>query len=191
LDSLAGKVLRLNDDGSVPSDNPLPDSPVYSYGHRNPQGLAWHPITGQLFATEHGSSARDEVNLIQPGKNYGWPTVQGVANDPRFVDPVLESGSTTWAPSGATFYGGDKLPQEWRGKLFFAGLRGTQIHWVSLEGPDFTRVADHGALFEGVFGRIRTVVQGPDGYLYFATSNRDGRGSPGPQDDRILRIVPR
>jgi glucose/arabinose dehydrogenase len=190
LDSLGGKVLRLNDDGTVPQDNPFPGSPIYSLGHRNVQGLAWHPINGQLFVTEHGPSARDEVNAIVAGKNYGWPTVRGIAKDPRFADPIIESRDSTWAPSGATFYTGDKLPEGWRGKLFFSGLRGQQIHWISLEGPEYNRVMDQGSLFEGTFGRVRTVVQGPDGYLYFATNNTDGRGSPAPEDDRILRIVP-
>ena len=186
--SLAGKVLRLNPDGSIPSDNPFPGSPVYSLGHRNPQGLAWHPQTGQLFETEHGPSANDEVNIVQAGKNYGWPQV-GELRDPRFVDPVLWSRQETWAPAGAAFYDGDRLPF-WRGSLLFAALRGEHLHRVILRPPDFTSVERDEELLSGQYGRLRDVVVGPDGLLYIATSNRDGRGSPAAEDDRILRLVP-
>jgi len=103
MDSLAGKILRINPDGSIPTDNPFSGSPVYSYGHRNPQGLAWHPVTGQLFATEHGPVGHDELNIISPGNNYGWPIVSGIVSDPRFLDPILESGLETWAPGGPCF----------------------------------------------------------------------------------------
>lgn len=194
--SLAGKILRLNPDGSIPADNPFPGSPVWSYGHRNPQGLAWHPTTGALFSTEHGPSGlpptccHDEVNVIEPGRNYGWPYVFGIARDPRFVDPLLESGLDTWAPSGATFYSGDRLPEEWRGRFFFAALRGQHLQRVTLRAPDFRSVEQAEKLFVGDFGRLRDVVQGPDGFLYVATSNRDGRGLPRAGDDRLLRIVP-
>lgn len=194
--SLAGKILRLNPDGSIPEDNPFPGSPVWSYGHRNPQGLAWHPVTGKLLSTEHGPSGlppqccHDEVNVIEPGRNYGWPHVFGIARDPRFVDPILESGLSTWAPSGATFYSGDRLPEEWRGRFLFAALRGQHLQRVSLRAPDFTVVESTERLLVGEFGRLRDVVQGPDGFLYLATSNRDGRGIPVPEDDRLLRLVP-
>jgi len=194
--SLAGKILRLNPDGSIPADNPFPNSPVWSYGHRNPQGLAWHPITGALFSTEHGPSGlppnccHDEVNVIEPGRNYGWPRVFGIARDPQFVDPILESGLDTWAPSGATFYSTDRLPEEWRGRLFFAALRGQHLQRVTLRAPDFRSVERAEKLFVGDFGRLRDVVQGPDGFLYVTTSNRDGRGLPRAGDDRVLRIVP-
>ncbi len=194
LDSLAGKILRLNPDGSIPIDNPFPGSYVYSYGHRNPQGLAWHPTTGQLYSTEHGPTGemglccRDELNLIRPGGNYGWPLVTGAPGDPRFIDPILHSGEDTWAPAGMAFVVGDLLAP-WRGHLFFGALRGQHLHHVVL-GPDGTTVVFHEALFRGEFGRIRDVVMGPDGALYFTTSNRDGRGRPQPGDDRILRILP-
>ncbi|MEE8158306.1 MAG: PQQ-dependent sugar dehydrogenase [Dehalococcoidia bacterium] len=190
LTSLAGKILRINKDGSIPQDNPFPDSPVYSYGHRNPQGLAWHPVTGQLYATEHGPVGHDEVNRIVAGSNYGWPIIIGAGNDRRFQDPVLESGIDTWAPSGAAFYDGDLLPPEWKGRLVFGALRGRRIIWITLRPPEYRAVQDRGSLFGQQFGRIRDVVQGPDGYLYFATNNRDGRGTPGEGDDLILRIVP-
>ncbi|MCS6964034.1 sorbosone dehydrogenase family protein [Thermoflexus sp.] len=195
LDSLAGKILRLNPDGTIPPDNPFPGSYVYSYGHRNPQGLAWHPTTGQLYSTEHGPTGemglccRDELNLIRPGGNYGWPRVTGIAGDPRFIDPILYSGEeSTWAPAGMAFVTGDRLVP-WKDHLFFATLRGQHLHHVVL-GPDGTSVVFHEELFRGEFGRIRDVVMGPDGALYFTTSNRDGRGQPRSGDDRILRIVP-
>ena len=186
--SLAGKILRLNPDGTVPDDNPVPGSPVFSLGHRNPQGLAFQPGTGRLFSTEHGPAGNDEVNIIEAGNNYGWPTVQGIAADPRFVDPVAEFTPAV-APAGATFYNADRLSR-WTGSLFFATLRGQHLHRMVLGGPDSRQVAEQERLFEGQFGRLRDVVQGPDGFLYFTTSNRDGRGSPAADDDRILRITP-
>jgi len=187
--SLAGKILRVNPDGSIPADNPFPRSPVYSYGHRNPQGLAWHPGTGALYATEHGPSGErglcchDEVNLIRKGMNYGWPEVVGYSQDQRFVSPILESQNDTWAPSGAAF----TTQGTWRGTLFFAALRGRALHSVLLR-PDGAQVARHEALLRDRFGRLRDVVEGPDGALYVLTSNRDGRGIPSPDDDRLLRI---
>ncbi len=196
LASLAGKILRLNPDGSIPTDNPFPNSPVWSYGHRNPQGLAWHPVTGALFSTEHGPSGlppnccHDEVNVIEPGQNYGWPSVFGIRGDPRFVDPILESGLDTWAPSGAAFYSGDRLPESWRGRFFFAALRGQHLGRVTVHSSDLRSVERFEKLFVGEFGRLRDVVQGPDGFLYVTTSNRDGRGIPRSGDDRLLRIVP-
>lgn len=187
--SLAGKILRVNPDGSVPVDNPFPRSPVYSYGHRNPQGLAWHPGTGTLYATEHGPSGErglcchDEVNLIRKGMNYGWPEVVGYSQDQRFVSPILESQEDTWAPSGAAF----ATQGTWRGTLFFAALRGRALHYVTLQ-PSGEQVARHEIFLRDKFGRLRDVVEGPDGALYILTSNRDGRGAPGPDDDRLLRI---
>jgi len=193
LSSLAGKILRMNRDGSIPSDNPFPGSPVYSLGHRNPQGLTWHPITQALYETEHGPSgergffAHDEINLIEAGKNYGWPYIIGRGNDSRFVDPIYETGETTWAPSGATFYNGSQYPQ-WNFRLLVATLRGQHLRVVALNPPDYTTAESTSAIFSGTYGRLRDIVPGPDGYLYFATSNRDGRGDPEPSDDRILRI---
>ncbi len=188
LNSLAGKILRVNPDGSAPSDNPYPNSPIYSYGHRNVQGLAWHPSTKTLFATEHGSSAHDEINLIEPGKNYGWPTIIGKGNNPNYTDPVYETGTVTWAPSGACTYDGSRFAQL-RGKLLVATLRGQHMSIVSFDPPSYRTVSSTVNLYQDVFGRLlREVVQGPDGYLYLTTSNRDGRGAPAEQDDRILRI---
>lgn len=187
LRSLGGKILRLNPDGSIPPDNPFPGSPVWSLGHRNPQGLAWHPVTGQLFATEHGTSVHDEINIISPGRNYGWPTVIGPARDSRFVDPIL-TFTPNIAPSGASF-AGHRYP-EWQGNLLFATLRGRHLHRVVLGGADFTRILSHERLFDGTFGRLRDIVEAPDEALYLLTNNRDGRGSPAPDDDRLLRLVP-
>jgi glucose/arabinose dehydrogenase len=193
MDSLAGKILRMNSDGSVPSDNPFPDSLIYTLGHRNPQGLAWTE-SGQLYSTEHGPSgemglrSRDELNRIEVGKNYGWPVVTTETDDPRFVPAVLNSGANnTWAPAGLATYKGTRLGP-WRGNLFFGALRGRHLHRVVL-APDGSVESDE-ELYAGQYGRIRAVVEGPDGYLYFSTSNRDGRGSPASNDDRILRIVP-
>lgn len=187
-DTLAGKILRIHGDGSVPADNPF-GTAVWSYGHRNPQGLDWQPGTNLLFATEHGSSGWDEINIIEGGKNYGWPVVTGEQpGRPDFVDPILTSGPPpAWAPSGAAF-GTATWLADWRNNFFVATLRGEHLHRIAPDTADPHRVAAEEKLFEGVYGRLRDVVQGPDG-LYFTTSNRDGRGTPGPTDDRILRIV--
>ncbi|MDW8059278.1 MAG: PQQ-dependent sugar dehydrogenase [Thermomicrobium sp.] len=196
LNSLAGKILRLEPDGSVPADNPFPGSPVWSYGHRNPQGLAW-TSDGRLYATEHGPTgdlglaAHDEVNAIEPGRNYGWPFVVGTLVRqalPDAVPPVIESGTATWAPSGATFVRSGRIPQ-WQGNLLFAGLR-SQTLWRLVLSPDGRSAELLEPLYRGEFGRLRTVVEGPDGALYLLTSNRDGRGSPRRGDDRLLRIAP-
>lgn len=174
--SLSGKILRLKDDGSVPPDNPFPNSPVYSYGHRNPEGLAWDS-QGRLWETEHGSSAYDEVNLIEPGANYGWPVIRGDATAPGMKSPVLHSGTDTWAPSGMAF---------WNGSLYFAGLHGETLYQVLIDRqPVVLR-----RYLPGQFGRLRDVILGPDNLFYVLTSNRDGRGSPVADDDRIIRINP-
>lgn len=187
--SLAGKILRVNPDGSIPSDNPFPNSPVYSYGHRNPEGLAWQPGTGQLYATEHGNVGHDEVNKILPGHNYGWPEMQGnVGARQGFTGPVIESGpNTTWAPSGATFVQGNAFPQ-WTGHLLFASLRGQTLWNLNLDDGNTPKLT---SIIQGTYGRLRAVVEAPDGTLYLLTSNRDGRGQPQPGDDRVLHIVPR
>jgi aldose sugar dehydrogenase len=177
-DSPAGKILRLEPDGTVPGDNPFPGSPVWSLGHRNPQGIAWD-AADRLVAAEHGPSGHDEINAILPGRNYGWPEITGRGGDPRYVDPILESGRTTWAPSGIAILGTT---------LYVACLRGQQLLRVELT-PDL-RAGRAAALLEGTYGRLRAVVAGSDGALYVTTSNRDGRGSPAPDDDRILRVRP-
>ncbi len=192
LDSLAGKILRINSDGSIPEDNPFAGSPVWSLGHRNPQGMDWD-ASGNLVATEHGPSgwrgvAHDEVNLIMPGANYGWPIIIGDETAEGMQKAVIHSGNDTWAPSGAEFYDGDKIP-EWTGKYFVGTLRGSHLHVIDFDLSN-NEVVSHGKLFQDEFGRLRDVQTGPDGFLYLLTSNRDGRGPAIPTDDRIIRIVP-
>ena len=193
LDSLAGKVLRVAADGSVPPDNPLPDSYIYTYGHRNPQGLDWNPLTGELFITEHGPSQDDEVNLLEPGKNYGWPMVTGTSGSAeysaQYMAPVLAL-TPTIAIAGAAFYSEGMLPSSWNGSLFFTALKGSHLQRVTLEPPEYREVLTREILYKGEFGRLRAVSMSPDGHLYLTTSNRDGRGSPRSEDDRLLRLVP-
>ncbi|WP_036746421.1 PQQ-dependent sugar dehydrogenase [Paenibacillus sp. UNC451MF] len=193
---LGGKILRIHTDGTIPKDNPFPGSPVYSLGHRNPQGLAWHPETGKLFSTEHGQTAHDEVNLIEPGANYGWPLIEGDASQIPAKDadkagpgpikkPILQSGDTTWAPSGITFV--TKGP--WKGSLLAANLRGMQLQRFIL-GSDQQSIVKVEERFKDELGRIRNVMEGPDGSLYILTNNRDGRGTPRPDDDKLIRFKP-
>ena len=192
LNSLGGKILRINSDGTIPSDNPFSDSMVFSYGHRNPQGIDWDPITGKLVASEHGPSgergfAHDEVNVIESGKNYGWPKVIGGEHDPEFVDPIIHTGDDTWAPSGATFYDSTNIP-EWENKYFIATLRGNHLRMLDLD-VEANQVVSSEAIFSN-YGRLRDASMGPDGNLYILTSNQDGRGTPAENDDRILKIIP-
>jgi glucose/arabinose dehydrogenase len=194
LGSLGGKILRLNDDGSIPSDNPNPNSPIYTFGMRNPQGLAWHPVSGVLFETEHGPSGfdgpggGDEVNIIEAGKNYGWPIIHHREKKQGLVSPFLEYTPAV-APAGALFYRGETFPS-FRNNLFFGCLRGERIERVVLSDGEPYRVLSQEALLSGDFRRIRDVTEGPDGCIYFSTSNQDGRAEPFPDDDRILRLEP-
>jgi aldose sugar dehydrogenase len=196
LDSLAGKTLRLNDDGTVPPDNPFvghngarPE--IWSYGHRNAQGLDWQPGTNLMFQTEHGPSGfdgpegGDEVNIVEKGKNYGWPVIHHRQTREGMEPPLLEY-TPACAPGSAAFYRGNLFPQ-FRGNFFFGCLRGARIIRVVLDGR---RVVSQENLLEKKYGRIREVAEGPDGYLYFSTSNRDGRGSPAADGDRIIRLKP-
>ena len=197
--SPAGKILRMQRDGSPAPGNPQPGSLVYARGVRNPQGLTWDPATGQAFATDHGPSGfpneyfrrdRDELNVANHGANLGWPTVSGAARDRRFTPPLVEWSSPGMAPSGAAFYPGPVA--EWRGSVFVAALKGEQLRRVvvardSTAPAGWRAVADE-RLFVGRFGRLRAVAMGPDGFLYFTTSNRDGRGRPRPGDDLLLRV---
>jgi glucose/arabinose dehydrogenase len=185
LASLNGKILRLTDDGRTPPDNPRA-SPVFSYGHRNPQGLDWHPATGELWATEHGEVGNDEINRIVAGRNYGWPVIQGGESRPDMEAPVLFF-SPSIAPSGAAFYPGDAIA-EFKQNLFVATLRGQHLLRVRFDPAEPARVVATERLLENRFGRLRDVVAGPDGALYVCTSNRDGRGNPAPDDDRVLRL---
>jgi glucose/arabinose dehydrogenase len=176
--SLGGKVLRINPDGSIPPDNPDPASPVWSFGHRNIQGLAWDSA-GRLWVTEYGANRLDELNLIQRGGNYGWPMAEGRADTPGLVDPVIEWSVGAASPSGLAYFGGS---------LWVACLRGQRLYRVPV-GADGA-LADPAPMFVGQYGRLRTVVAAPDGTLWFTTSNRDGRGAPRDGDDRILQFLP-
>jgi len=187
LGSLNGKVLRLNDDGTTPADNPF-GSPVWSWGHRNPQGLDWHPATRELFETEHGQTGNDEVNVIDRGQNYGWPEIEGSASRPDMRTP-LAFFTPSVAPSGAAFYRGTAFPT-FQNQLFVATLRGQALLRIMLDPSDTHRLLGTERLLEGRFGRLRDVISGPDGYLYLCTSNRDGRNTPVADDDRLLRLVP-
>jgi glucose/arabinose dehydrogenase len=185
--SLNGKILRLTREGAVPADNPF-GSPIWSFGHRNPQGLDWHPDTRVLYETEHGQVGNDEINVIDRGGNYGWPEIEG--NERRAgMEPPIAAFSPSVAPSGAAFYRGSAIPA-FRNDLFVAALRGQALLRVRVDPADPRRVVSTERLLENRFGRLRDVISGPDGYLYFCTSNRDGRGAPVAEDDRILRIVP-
>jgi glucose/arabinose dehydrogenase len=196
LDSLAGKTLRLNDDGTVPSDNPFVGqanarSEVWSFGHRNAQGMDWQPGSGLMFQTEHGPSGfdgpggGDEVNIVEKGKNYGWPLIHHKQTRAGLEAPLLEY-TPACAPASGHFYRGTAFPQ-FRNNFFFGCLRGKRIVRVVLDGR---RVISQEDLLAEKYGRIRDIAEGPDGYVYFSTSNRDGRGEPASDDDRILRLVP-
>jgi quinoprotein glucose dehydrogenase len=200
LTSLGGKILRIKPDGSIPEDNPFKNSPIFSYGHRNPQGIAWHPKTGDLFISEHGPSgefghfAHDEINVVIRGRNYGWPEVIGASSKEPYTDPLIVWKKTT-PPSGMSFYNGNLL-KHLTGDLFVATLRSKSLIRIRLMKENTGYKAKKierwfaESYNDGVFGRIRDVVTGPDGALYFLTNNRDGRGSPLPGDDKIYRILP-
>lgn len=173
LNSLGGKILRMTADGDVPADNPFPDSLVYSYGHRNPQGLTWTD-DGTMFASEFGQNTWDELNVITPGANYGWPTVEGIGDDPAFTNPVQQ-----WEPSEASPSGIAQAD----GTIFIANLRGQVLRAVPVADP--TTSTTH---YRREYGRIRDVTVSPDGQLWLVTGNTDGRGTPGPDDDRILSV---
>jgi glucose/arabinose dehydrogenase len=171
LDSLAGTILRLNLDGTIPEDNPYAENYIYSYGHRNPQGLAW-TSDDTMYASEHGNSANDEINHIEAGKNYGWPIIEGQDEQAGMEMPLFTSGAnTTWAPSGMSV---------WHDKLYVAALRGNAIFEVNLETKEM------GSFLE-VYGRIRDVLVEED-TLYFVTNNLDGRGNGEEDDDKLYMI---
>lgn len=187
ITSTAGKILRLELDGSIPNDNPFLNSPVYSLGHRNPQGLSWD-INDIMYASEHGQSAHDEINIVRPGSNYGWPLVQGNEDSTDIIvqKPLVHSGEITWAPSGIAFV----LQVAWKGKLLVATLRGQQLLAISLN-ENGTVVKDITSWLNNEYGRLRDVIQTKDGSIYLTTSNRDGRGNPDISDDRIIRLTPK
>jgi glucose/arabinose dehydrogenase len=175
-----GKILRMDPDGDVPAGNPFPGSRVWSLGHRNVQGLAWDRA-GRLWATEFGQNRFDEVNLIRPGRNYGWPVVEGrgATGGGRYANPLVTWPTSAASPSGAAIAGSS---------LYVAALRGERLWRVPLRGA---RTGRPQALLDGRYGRLRTVVRAPEGGLWVATSNRDGRGNPRAGDDRIVRIPAR
>ncbi len=185
LTNLAGKILRIELDGSIPKDNPFTKSPIYSYGHRNPQGLAFGK-NNQLYASEHGQSAHDEINLIEKGANYGWPLIEGDQTAANMKTPIQQSGTETWAPAGMSYI--SKGP--WQGNLLVSSLRGVQLLAFPLNA-DGSGITDSKAYLKNELGRLREVIQGPDGTIYLSTSNQDGRGLPSIGDDKILKLVPK
>jgi len=180
LDSLAGKILRLNDDGSIPNDNPFENSFVYTYGHRNLTGLAWNSL-GQMYATEAGPTKNDEINRINPGSNYGWPDVQCFSDNENFENP-LKCFDPGIEPGGIIFYSGDKFELE--NQMILASQKSTILFKVTIDESDI----DLDTIMSGI-GRIRDVGQGEDGYIYIITSNTDGKGFPNDNDDKLLRIL--
>ena len=186
--SLGGKILRIEPDGSIPPDNPFPGNPVYSYGHRNVEGLAWDE-EGRLYASEFGENTWDEVNRIEPGENYGWPEVEGKGGeDQGYVDPITVWPTSEASPSGAEIMVDGAIPR-WEGDLFVAALRGERLWHLELNEGD--EVVHREKLLDGEVGRVRDVAQAPDGSLWVSTSNHDSYGSPvSDQDDRILRLAP-
>lgn len=179
INSLAGKILRVTEDGQIPEDNPF-NNEVYSYGHRNPQGLAWDD-QDRLWSTEHGrsgiQSGLDELNLIEKGANYGWPVIEGDQTDRDMVTPVVHSGADeTWAPASLAYRDGS---------LFFGGLRGETLYEAVIQDDSSVKLQAH---FRGEYGRLRTAAFGPEGKLYLTTSNTDGRGEEKPNDDKLIVI---
>ncbi len=173
-DHLGGKILRLTPDGKPAPGNPFDGSLVYSYGHRNVQGLAWDSA-GNLYASEFGQNRYDELNRVEPGRNYGWPLVEGAGDDRDYVNPLATWATSDASPSGIAVIGD---------RVFMACLRGTKLYRIGTDGTGAQ------ALLTGEYGRIRDVVVAPDGSLWILTSNRDGRGSPAETDDRVLRLDP-
>lgn len=185
-ESLSGKILRMTPEGEVPEDNPFAGNLTYSLGHRNVQGLAWDE-EGQLFASEFGENTYDEVNLIQAGGNYGWPEVEGEGGEPEYIDPITVFATSEASPSGSEIPQDSAIPQ-WNGDFLMTALRGERLWRLELNADG--SVAERGQLLDGDFGRLRHVAQAPDGSIWVFTNNRDGRGSPAPEDDRILRLAP-
>lgn len=173
LGSTAGKILRITPDGEIPADNPFEGSPVYSYGHRNSQGLAWAP-DGTMFASEFGANTWDELNVITAGGNYGWPAVEGIGGDPAYLDPVQQWRPADASPSGITVADGT---------IYMTSLRGGRLHEIPVADP--TTSSDR---YAGEFGRLRDVTVAPDGRLWLLTNNTDGGGTPRDGDDQIIAV---
>ncbi len=196
LNNINGKMLRINLDGSIPSDNPITGSPVWTWGHRNPQGLVFSPDSSILYSSEHGPSTDDEINIIAKGRNYGWPNVHGFCdlstetafcNDSNVVEPIF-AWTPTLAVAGIDFYNSDLIP-EWKNSLLVTSLKASRITQLKLNDTG-TEVVGKTDFFRGEFGRLRDLCVSPDGKVYVATSNRDGRGSPVANDDKIIEITP-
>ncbi|MBZ0098654.1 MAG: PQQ-dependent sugar dehydrogenase, partial [Taibaiella sp.] len=192
LDKLHGKILRINPDGSIPADNPFPGSPVWTYGHRNPQGIDWYPGTNTMWETEHGPSGfdgpggGDEVNVIVKGKNYGWPEVSHTDSKEGMVSPLLVF-TPAEAPASGMFYKSGKIA-EFKNCYLFGCLRGNGIMVVKVDESDPTKQVSFRKIAD-TYGRIRDISEGPDGNIYFSSSNRDGRGKVQSGDDKIYRIT--
>lgn len=196
--SLAGKVLRLTLDGAPAPGNPN-GTAVWTLGHRNPQGLTFHPRTGAAYVSEHGAADNDEINLLRAGANYGWPTVRGLCDGDAgtaetafcqanaVVEP-LTAWTPTIAPAGLAVYDATRIPQ-WRGSLLLASLKDATL-WRLTLSADGARITARTPLYRGQYGRLRALLVAPDGRVYLGTSNRDGRGSPSADDDRILVLEP-
>lgn len=195
LQSLAGKILRVNRDGSFPADNPFPNSPILSYGHRNSQGLTLDLRNNILWSSEHGPSiidgpaGGDEINLIEKGKNYGWPLIHHTQSKVGLVSPLLEF-TPAIAPSGMLFYSGTMFPQ-FTNKLLVAALKGQGIFELTIDQTNPTKISRFEKIKDISVGRIREIVQAPDGSIYIATSNQDGRGKKRAGDDKVYKLVPR
>ncbi|MGW2820761.1 PQQ-dependent sugar dehydrogenase [Streptomyces sp. NPDC001443] len=174
--SLGGKILRLTPEGEPAPGNPFPDSPVYSYGHRNVQGLAWD-TKQRLFASEFGQDTWDELNAIKPGADYGWPDAEGRSSDPKYQNPVAQWHTDDASPSGIAHA---------QGSVWMAGLKGQRLWRVPLKGTETSAAPQ--AFLTGTYGRLRTVVSAGGDKLWLVTSNTDGRGDPKPGDDRILEL---
>lgn len=197
INSLNGKVLRLNIDGSIPEDNPIPGSPVYSYGHRNAQGMVFNPNNGLLYSSEHGDAIEDEINIIKKGGNYGWPKVEGYNDRPEerlffnthaIVEP-LKSWTPVIAPAGIDFYNSPTIG-EWKNSVLLATLK-TQTLRVLKLNEEGDRILSEKIYFDHAFGRLRDICVSPEGDVYVSTSNRDwnpGEGYPKEDDDKIIRI---
>lgn len=182
LDSLAGKILRTNEDGTIPQDNPFSNSPVYAYGFRNVQGLAWAPNSGALYSSDQGGAGNDEINLISPGKNYGWPHEECNSSDDdnRYTPPVL-CFNPSLEPSGIAFAFSNKLG--YQNHLIVATLKGSHLRDIDFDS------GSQNTILVG-YGRIIDLVESEDGSIFVLTSNTDGRALPQQGDDKILRLTP-
>ncbi len=192
--STNGKILRLNLDGTIPTDNPISGNPMWSLGHRNPQGLVY--ANGKLYSSEHGPNNDDEVNLIEVNRNYGWPNVEGYCDDPgetsfcnqnNVVEPMM-AWTPTLAVAGLDYYGNTLIP-EFENSLLMVSLKAGELTQMKLN-DDGTSITETNTIVDNEFGRLRDLCISPDGRVFICTSNRDGRGSPRAQDDRIIELKP-